>query len=49
MKTQKLNKSEQIIDQIPYFFFLDEEESIVYNKNDTIQKTIKVKYKEGDY
>lgn len=49
MKTQKLNKSEQIIDQIPYFFFLDEEESIVYNKNDTIQKTIKVIYRNLDF
>jgi len=49
MKTQKLNRSEQIIDQIPYFFFLDEEESIVYNKNDTIQKTIKVIYRNLDF
>ena len=36
-------------DLIPYFCFLDDNESIVYNKNDSIQMTLKVTYRNLDF
>lgn len=39
----------RMIDRIPYFCFLDEEESIVYNKNDTIQMTLKITYRNLEF
>ena len=36
-------------DRIPYFCFLDDEESIVYNKNDSIQMTLKITYRNLDF
>lgn len=36
-------------DLIPYFCFLDDEESIVYNKNDSIQMTLKITYRNLDF
>lgn len=36
-------------DRVPYFCFLDDEESIIYNKNDTIQMTLKITYRNLDF
>lgn len=49
MNLQPLPDREKIIKYIPYFIFLDEKESIVYNKNDTIQKTFKITYRNLDF
>lgn len=44
-----MEKIASLMDRIPYFCFLDEEESIVYNKNDSIQMTLKITYRNLDF
>ena len=44
-----MEKTARLKDRIPYFCFLDEEESIVYNKNDSIQMTLKIVYRNLDF
>lgn len=44
-----MEKTAMLKDRIPYFCFLDEEESIVYNKNDSIQMTLKITYRNLDF
>ena len=44
-----MEKTARLKDRIPYFCFLDDEESIVYNKNDSIQMTLKIVYRNLDF
>ena len=44
-----MEKTAMLKDRIPYFCFLDDEESIVYNKNDSIQMTLKITYRNLDF
>ena len=44
-----MEKTARLKDRIPYFCFLDDEESIVYNKNDSIQMTLKITYRNLDF
>lgn len=44
-----MEKTGRMKDRVPYFCFLDDKESIVYNKNDTIQMTLKITYRNLDF
>ena len=44
-----MKETTKLKDLVPYFCFLDDEESIVYNKNDSIQMTLKITYRNLDF
>jgi type IV secretion/conjugal transfer VirB4 family ATPase len=44
-----MKETTKLKDLVPYFCFLDDDESIIYNKNDSIQMTLKITYRNLDF